>query len=746
MTIQKVFIHLFCLLFLCVCTVAQKKVLVSAIDKEEIKGYLNKSVEEFNNTHYDIALRYSKKALIKSFDVNDDSFIAQSYNTIGAIYYECNQSQRAIDFYEKALHYSDRVKNDTLSIWVNNNLGNAYYFNDVDVEKGIDYYKKSLFFAKKIKDESQILNINLNLASAYLANNERERAKFILDAIGAAVLKNNTDEVLISYYIMLGILNTKRDQKEPAEEFYSKAENLAKKNNFESNVLNIYENLLRHYKHFNDKIKEDEYRVKYDSLYTLLYSDEKMKSLDNQAIDIELDEYKIQLEKIEQESDKNSKIVQTSKLVLILFMIIVIILLLLLITLYKSIKTREKLNLELKKTNEELKLAKEKAEEASLMKSQFISTITHELRTPLYGVIGITNILLDEHKELGNSPHLSSLKFSAKYLLSLVNDILQINKIEEKKVVLDNHIFNLSDEIETIRNSIEFMAEKNNNKIIIEIDTSIPEFLIGDKMRLSQIIMNLVSNSMKFTKNGEVIISAELDRIEETINYITFKIADNGIGIAEEHQQLIFEKFVQIRRKEEDYQGTGLGLSIVTSLIKLFNSDIKLESKENVGTTFRFTIGFIHDEEKTKEIINEIEVNLSSLQSFTILIIEDNKINQLVTKKIIQNSNLNCTIVDDGYAAIAVLEREHFDLILMDINMPIINGFDTTRKIRAKGYTMPIVALTAFDKDEVSDEVYKCGMNDILVKPFEPYKLYQIIHNHIPQKTTELKDHDYTEL
>ena len=248
----------------------------------------------------------------------------------------------------------------------------------------------------------------------------------------------------------------------------------------------------------------------------------------------------------------------------------------------------------------------EAAEEASLLKSQFVSTITHELRTPLYGVIGITNIILDEHKELGNSPHLKSLKFSAKYLLSLVNDILQINKIEEKRIVLESLIFNLADEITLIKNSVEYIADKNNNVFTVEIDTAIPEFLIGDKLRLSQIIMNLVSNALKFTKNGEVAVMADLKKVEGTVYFIEFKVKDTGIGIAKEDQGKIFDKFVQIERKEEDYQGTGLGLSIVSSLVKLFNSEVHLESQENVGTTFSFTIGFEFDEDKSKEIINNI--------------------------------------------------------------------------------------------------------------------------------------------
>ena len=429
--------------------------------------------------------------------------------------------------------------------------------------------------------------------------------------------------------------------------------------------------------------------------------------------------------------DKQKEKAKSSNSIVILFIVILIILILLLLTLYKNIKLREQINIELKLVNEELAIAKQVAEDANQLKSQFVSTITHELRTPLYGVIGITNIILEEHKELANNPNLKSLKFSAKYLLSLVNDILQINKIEEKRIVLESLIFNLTDEITMIKNSVEYIADKNNNKLSVEIDTAIPEFLIGDKLRLSQIIMNLVSNALKFTKNGEVLISAELNRIENKFYFIEFKIKDNGYGIAAEYQDKVFDKFVQIERKDEDYQGTGLGLSIVSSLVKLFDSEIHLESEENVGSTFSFTIGFEYDEAKSIDIINNIEVDLSSDKLYSILVVEDNKINQVVTKKIITSSNMDCTIVDDGYAALIALERQEFDIILMDINMPLINGFDTTRKIREMGIKIPVIALTAFDKQEVVEQAISAGMNDVIVKPFEPVKLYQVIHNQV---------------
>jgi CheY-like chemotaxis protein/two-component sensor histidine kinase len=318
-----------------------------------------------------------------------------------------------------------------------------------------------------------------------------------------------------------------------------------------------------------------------------------------------------------------------------------------------------------------------------------------------------------------------------------VNDLLQINKIEENRVSLENLIFNISDEINTIADSLEFIALKNNNTISTEIDTDIPEYLIGDKLRLSQVVLNLMSNALKFTKDGEVKVIVNQERIEGNKHFINFQIKDNGVGIAKEDQDKIFEKFVQIERKEGDYQGTGLGLSIVKKLVEVFDSKIHLESELGKGTTFSFTIGFVVDESTRNEIINNIEVDLSTNERYRILVVEDNKINQVVTKKILENNNFKCKVVDDGYAAIDLLESEHYDLILMDINMPIINGFDTTKLIRKKGYLLPIVALTAFDKQEISEQALSCGMNDVIIKPFDSSKLIQIINNCIQKENAD---------
>ncbi len=701
---------------------------------------LSQSGDYFYNFECEKSLILAKKALVKAHKINDHLSMARAYNIIALNFQEFSDVNQSLSYFKKALHHADLSKNDTIQNSVNNNLGSIYSYKLNDFKNAIKYYNKALVFSQNLKDSTEITYTQLNIAGAYFANKEYKVGVKFLNDCNKYVMTKGELEAKITLSTIYGSYYSHINDPVNAEKYFNQAIVFGKHNKSElvaSSICNVYYDFSMHYKRFKNYEKANYYLSIHDSLQDKIYSEEKRENVKNQGAHIELDEYKRQIDKIEGEKLLQDKVVKESKLIVVLFIIVFIVLLLLLLALYKNNKYREIANEELKKANEELKQAKEMAEEASQLKTQFVSTITHELRTPLYGVIGITNILLDEHKELANSPHLKSLKFSAKYLLSLVNDILQINKIEEKRIVLENLIFNLTDEITTIKNSLDFIANRGNNELILEIDTDIPEFLIGDKLRLSQILMNLVSNALKFTKNGAVTIYADLERTEGTMNYIKFKVTDNGIGIAKEDQAKIFEKFVQIERKEEDYQGTGLGLSIVKRLIELFNSEIHLQSEVNVGTTFTFTIGFEFDEEKSREIINNISVDLSDGQLFNILVVEDNKINQMVTKKIIERSNLKCTIVDDGYAALVALDRELFDIILMDINMPLINGFETTRKIRAKGINIPIVALTAFDQQEITEEAFSAGMNDIIVKPFEPAKLFQVISNQIHKKNVD---------
>ena len=692
------------------------------IDKTVKKALLN-----FRESNFEKSLIYSRAALNAATVLKDYCLTARSYNIIAANYNELAEFDKAIFFYKKGLYYANKTDNDSIKCLLYNNLGNMYCFEKKQFDEGIRNYKKAVAYALKINDLKEVYFTNVNIAWAYFDIGNFNQGHLFLKYVNSTKLKYNDGSTEVIVDMLNGIYASHKNDNKAANAYFLSAIESGKKCQEKTDLAHAY----LEYAHFLNKI--DKHKEAYEALvdhYNLsdnLYDVKKLKKASQAGLSLELDEYRRQIDKVEGEKVEQSQSLRKSKIIVILFILISLILLILIITLIKNIRYKKKHNLELLK-------AKEIAEEASLLKTQFISTISHELRTPLYGVVGITNMLLEEHKEISRSQHLSSLKFSARYLLSLVNDILQINKIEENKIVLENLTFNISDEITVIKNSLSFLSQKNNNSISIDIDSHIPEYLIGDKLRLAQILMNLVSNALKFTKDGQVEIIVKLNKVEGKLHYLDFLIKDNGIGIAAVDQNKIFEKFVQVGRKDEDYQGTGLGLSIVKRLLGLFGSTITLDSDLGKGTSFSFTIAFEHDLAKTKSIIDEIEVDLTSSEVYKILVVEDNLINQLVTKKIIEKNNYSCKVVDDGFAALKALENDTFDLILMDINMPLMNGFETTKRIRLQGIETPIVALTAFDKDEITDEAISSGMNDIIIKPFEPVKLFKIINFLIKEK------------
>jgi len=320
------------------------------------------------------------------------------------------------------------------------------------------------------------------------------------------------------------------------------------------------------------------------------------------------------------------------------------------------------------------------------------------------------------------------LKFSGNYLLTFINEILEINRIESSNIEIEYIDFNLKQLLLDIQNSMTEIASKNNNNFTLEIDKNIPETLLGDPTKLSQIFINLINNALKFTKNGEVKVIAKLVENGDGFSRINFAISDTGIGIPEEKQETIFDSFsqgsIEINRK---YGGTGLGLTIVKKLVDLLGGEIGLKSEVGVGTTFAFELNLLdgHHEimlEAPKHYSDEVLIGKN------ILVVEDNKINQMVTKKMLENKGMKCKIVDNGEDSIELLRAENdFDLVLMDVHLPGINGTIATERIREFDTQKPIIALTAISLNENREILMSFGMTDVITKPFEPENFYRVI-------------------
>ena len=435
--------------------------------------------------------------------------------------------------------------------------------------------------------------------------------------------------------------------------------------------------------------------------------------------------------------DKQQKSISFSKITTGLSIALIVILSLLTLSLYKNNNLRAKANELLQDKNNELQLAKEKAEKASLVKAQFLSTITHELRTPLYAVTGLTHLLLEENPKPEQKEHLNSLQFSGEYLLSLINNILDLNKLEANKVEVEKVTFQLKKRLNDVLIALKKSADDRKNTIRLEYDESIPDKIEGDSLKLSQIFINLIGNSLKFTQNGDVVV--RVSKINKKDNKVTlrFEIEDNGVGISKKKQKSIFESFsqasLQINRK---FGGTGLGLSIVKNLLELMGSRIQLDSELGKGSKFWFDLVL---ELSTNEItgvagetvLSEDEYN--SLENRQVLVVEDNKINQMITRKILEKRKIVCQVADNGMDAIKMVQENDFDVVLMDIHMPGISGIEATQEIRKFNPELPIIALTAVTIDENLDEFYRVGFNEIIPKPFKTEEFFEKIHRTLEQ-------------
>jgi len=725
-------------LFLSLSLFSQPKIDNSGTSSKEILQLTKQASQYLDAYNYELSLTKARIALHKAFEIDNPYLVAKSYNIIAGNYEELNEFKKAIFYYKKGLVYANKAENDTIKYWLYNNLGNVYCFEEKQFDKGLYYYQTSLKYSEREADLKQIYMTKLNLAWAYFDAKDFQKGKIYLDFINKKQPNIDDKSDLVIINMLNGMYYNHLANFKKAESYFKKAIALGKLKTDQSD----YSFALDEYTQF--LFNSGNYRAAYENLalYHKIRSEiegaAQLKKANIIGANLEIDEYKRKIDEIELKNNFQTQVLEKTKTISVLLIISLITLLLLIYSLYRNYNFKKIKNKELTQKNKELIVAKEKAEVASKLKSQFVSTITHELRTPLYGVIGITNMLVDEHKELSNSEHLKSLKFSAKYLLSLVNDVLQINKIEENRVVLEKRTFNIGDEIEFIKNSMSYLAQKHNNSMNVVVDPKIPEYLIGDKLRFSQIIINLVSNALKFTHNGEVTILAKLVDVKDKMHFIEFHIEDNGVGIAEENQEKIFDKFVQVGRKEIDYQGTGLGLSIVKQLLQLFNSTIYLKSELGKGTVFNFTIAFESDMEKTNAIINNINVDLSSNQIHNVLVVDDNKINLMITQKTIEKFKYKCSVALSGEKALELMDLERFDVVLMDINMPVMNGFETTKLIRERAIKTPIIALTAFDKEEITEEALSAGFNDIISKPFDSRQLYKVINEVIVKESNLL--------
>ncbi len=688
----------------------------------------NYSFEEKYNSKD--AIKYVQKAIDYSKANNNNEKLYDCYYFLGSLHLENNNYNDAIINFIKCSNYYELNKISSSKVAKTNYALGTLYLEKRNFTIAKMYFDKAYIIYNKINSSDAFPLLELQKGLTLKASNKLDEAIHVFKKIADNNKDIESSKVEAVYQLSKIYYLQKNYQK--ALDYSKKALELVENNSVGISKKKILNNLIL----ISEKLED--YKLSNFYLKEFLTLNE-IKNNSNQAnteLLVNKKEHDNQLEiveKLEKEKSDQLKSIRFSRLISIMSIVLIAILSLLSFSLYKNNKIRTYTYRLLQEKNKELTEQKEKAEFASKARSEFLSTVSHELRTPLNAINGITYLLLQEKPKASQLNYLKSLEFSGNYLLSFINDILEINRLESNNVHIEKIKFNLVELVNNINQSFSGFISKNNINFKLDLDIQGHENLIGDPTKLSQILINLINNSIKFTKNGDV--SLKIKTVKEKNNKVTLKfvVQDNGIGIPKDKIENIFDSFsqgsVEINRT---YGGTGLGLSIVKKIIEILGSEIHLESEVNKGTKFFFNLDFDKSDLKT---ISSIETNQvishENLKGKTVLLVEDNKINQMITKKMVENKGMICTIIDNGEDSIVAMQNNKFDLVLMDVHLPGINGTEATAEIRKFDTSTPIVALTAISLNENREMLLSFGMDDVVTKPFAPEHFYNVISSYV---------------
>ncbi|WP_317125788.1 hybrid sensor histidine kinase/response regulator [Ulvibacterium marinum] len=702
-----------------------------SLAQNDLQSYFDNARELKNQSKMDLALESLEKAAELAEKNEDVKALVDSYHNLALLYLKLDKEETTLFFWDRAKSVLKDIEypyGDAIHKFIEAIL----LFRD-------DKNFQAIFMLNEAKqlnnDRNFFNNILLVEGNIYLNLEKYDSASKNFNSLVINTDLYEKEYLATRAYIGLAQLNQKIKNFEEGALNAESALKLSRENDFfketlEANQLltQLYESLGRFDKSLVHNRNLLEIR---DSLFTI----EKVKTEAKTAEKIQFDFMSDEIKRMDQRIEELNESRNRSEIATILTSAFLSIISLLAVSLYRNNQIKLKTNDLLQTKNNELQGARDAAVQAMEAKTNFLSTVSHELRTPLYAVTGLTHLLLEENPSENQKEHLKALKFSGDYLLNFINDILQINKIDAEKLEPLNIEFNLKKILQEVIDSLQQSAKENNTKIILEYDESIPGHLMSDPLKLSQIFMNLVGNALKFTKDGEVKVIAQLMKKVEDDVTLYFEVKDNGIGISQEQQKVIFEGFeqgsIQINR---EYGGTGLGLTIVKSLLGLFDSKIQLQSDLGEGSSFFFELKLKSKDSVVDDISFEITQKDYDFKGLHLLIVEDNKINQVITKKMLTKKDITSDIASNGMEAVELARKNPYDAILMDIHMPGISGEEATIEIRKFDSHTPIIALTAISLDDSLESFYAAGCNDVVTKPFKPEVFYQKIGENIFSK------------
>ena len=683
----------------------------------------NRGINFYYRGEYDKAIKYFVESAqeLEAYE-HLGSQKLDNFSSLGIIYSAMDNYEKAVEFYNKAIGIGKQLKLDAQLPTLYYNISLVYTSKKKysEAEKSL---QDGLRIAEKIGDKSEVAYSNLALADVYLSSKKNLSKAKQNALLSLKYFEENNYRIDVGQTCgLLGRMYLEDNEFDQAFDYFKRAETIFAQSENKALRLEVFAQLSQAYKRVGDYENAFLYKVKETSIEKDIYSNEKDQAVIALQTQYETEfnskEQSLKIETLEKES-------MLKKRQFILLMSIGVLLLFISILLLKNAKDKSK-------KNKALLFAKETAENAAKLNSEFLATMSHEIRTPLNGVVGMVNILDGQNPREDQIEHLKVLKFSADGLLNLVNDILDFAKLDSGKIHLEQNEFDLED-----FSTKGFSAYKNGTKessnvemhLNLELD-QIQNKIIGDQYRYNQIMTNLVNNAMKFTEEGRVDINLSVQDISKTNVRILFEVIDTGIGISKHKQKTIFEKYTQANSNTTRlYGGTGLGLNITKELVELHGSQLKLESELGKGSRFYFEIDFPLGSPINKKVsASPVASEVRDLSGMKILLAEDNKINQIVAKQILDKWNVDLVIAENGAIAVEYVETTKFDCILMDIQMPIMDGFEAARRIRTlPNGNIPIYSMTASTLSNDLQKEHALLMDDHIGKPFNPDQLYYLL-------------------